>query len=88
MPRKLSAAQVEAARILAEKVFEWEKKCEEHCAILRQDPNQMTAAYLECARDAPPIGTLPPRDQWEHCMEQVASSIGEETATFVQYKIP
>ncbi|KAJ6576847.1 hypothetical protein B0H10DRAFT_2101774 [Mycena sp. CBHHK59/15] len=51
----LSLAQRQAAEELAQKIFKWEIISEEHAAVLRSDPNQLSEVYTQCAVNTPPF---------------------------------
>ncbi|KAJ7439927.1 hypothetical protein B0H11DRAFT_2253470 [Mycena galericulata] len=82
----LSAPKLKIARDIAQAVFEWEVLAEEHAAVLRQDPNQYAEVYEELERAMPPnANVLPPREQWDECIAQVAGTLEPKAVAFVEY---
>ncbi|KAJ7448016.1 hypothetical protein FB451DRAFT_1567373 [Mycena latifolia] len=55
---------LEYARALAHELFELERQAEEHCAVLRLDPNKTAAAYEQCTAVAPSANTSVERLQF------------------------
>ncbi|KAJ6516412.1 hypothetical protein C8R45DRAFT_960047 [Mycena sanguinolenta] len=82
MARKLSPAQQQAAEALALKIFNWEVLSEEHAAVLRSDPNQLAEAYAQCAVTTPPVGSFPPRDQFNNCIAKAELDLQVASTTF------
>ncbi|KAJ7438650.1 hypothetical protein B0H11DRAFT_2293767 [Mycena galericulata] len=80
----LSLPKLKIARDIAQAVFEWEVLAEEHAAVLRQDPNQYAQVYEELERGMPPnANVLPPREQWDACIAQVAGTLEPRAVAFV-----
>jgi diphthamide synthase (EF-2-diphthine--ammonia ligase) len=84
MPR-LSSNQLEVARTIAHRVFDWEVLSEEHAAVLRQNMNECAAAYEEVARAT--LSAFPPRDQWDRCIEELTRTLEPKAVTMVEYVI-
>ncbi|KAJ7044897.1 hypothetical protein C8F04DRAFT_1069939 [Mycena alexandri] len=69
-----SSTQLKIAHDIGQAVFEWERLTEEHSAVLRQHPNELAVAYEELERVAP-SNVLPPRDDWDRCIEDLARAL-------------
>ncbi|KAJ7780665.1 hypothetical protein DFH07DRAFT_793094 [Mycena maculata] len=77
----LSLDQQDAAA-LAQKIFEWEILSEEHAAVLRSDPNQLSEVHDQCAVNTPPVGSFPPRDQFDSCIDKAELDLKITATTF------
>ncbi|KAH8826754.1 hypothetical protein DL96DRAFT_1680722 [Flagelloscypha sp. PMI_526] len=82
---RLSPAEREAAKARAKKIFEWERICEEHAAILRADPDRMAEAHEKCSANAPPEGFTPPRDEYDKYMANAEMIINKPCEDFVDH---
>ncbi|KAJ6459730.1 hypothetical protein C8R47DRAFT_132778 [Mycena vitilis] len=69
-----SSTQLKIAHDIGQAVFEWERLTEEHSAVLRQHPNELAVAYEELER-VTPSNVLPPRDDWDRCIEDLARAL-------------
>ncbi|KAJ7080746.1 hypothetical protein B0H15DRAFT_953350 [Mycena belliarum] len=69
-----SSTQLNIAHDIGQAVFEWERLTEEHSAVLRQHPNELAVAYEELERVAP-SNVLPPRGDWDRCIEDLARTL-------------
>ncbi|KAJ7145927.1 hypothetical protein C8R44DRAFT_972872 [Mycena epipterygia] len=80
----LSLAQRQAEE-LAKKLFNWERQVEEHCVILRVEPNRYAEAYVEYAATAPPVGFTPPRGEFDNYITEAELALENDCTTFLDH---
>ncbi len=81
---KLNAAERVKAEELGQKIFDWTRLTEEHFAVLRTDPNAYAEAWQEYAAKAPPIGSIPARDNYQEHIKLGEQLLEKECVTIYE----
>ena|ERR1700761_7647317 len=85
----LTLAQRQTAEAVAQRIFRWEVLAEEQCRILREetDYKEVCQAHAEYAPTTSPVGTLPPREDYDSCVRQAELDVQKECITIIEYGI-
>ncbi|KAJ7212281.1 hypothetical protein GGX14DRAFT_622904 [Mycena pura] len=81
----LTLAQRQNAEAVAQKIFQWEVLTEEQCRILREetDYEELSQVYAEHAPNSLPVGSLPPREDYDVCIRQAELDVQKECITII-----
>ena len=60
------------------------KMCEEHSAVLRRDVEEYIKAHQEYTANSPPMGFMPPRDEFDHYIEVSEKVLKTECRTLLE----
>ncbi|KAJ7212283.1 hypothetical protein GGX14DRAFT_564755 [Mycena pura] len=81
----LTLAQRQTAEAVAQKIVQWEVLAEEQCRILREetDYEEVSQVYAEHAPNSLPVGSLPPREDYDVCIRQAELDVQKECITII-----
>jgi hypothetical protein len=81
---KLTPQQVRAAEAHAQQLFDWERLVEEHCAVLRRDPNRYAVAHFEYAAVASKVA-MPLLNELQQTIDEVEAKLDPDCTDFYGY---
>jgi hypothetical protein len=87
MPKKLTVAEQAIAAKASQDLYRYEKTCEEHSAVLRRDSEGCTKAHQEYTANSNPMGFMPPRDEFDHYIEESEKVLKKECRTVLEYAV-
>ena len=85
MPKKLTVAEQAIVAQASQDLYRYERTCEEHSAILRRDPAACMKAHREYTANSPPMGFMPPGDEFDHYIEESEKVLTKECRTVLEY---
>ena len=88
MPKGRKRFTVEEEAIItkaSQDLHRYEKICEEHSVVLRRDPEGCIKAHQEYTANSPPMGFMPPRDEFNHYIKVAENVLKTECKTILEY---
>ncbi|KAH9970538.1 hypothetical protein BGW80DRAFT_1329859 [Lactifluus volemus] len=85
MPKKLTVAEQAIVAKASQDLYQYEKTCEEHSAVLRKDLEGLTKAHQEYTANSNPMGFTPPRDEFDHYIEESEKVLKKECKTLLDH---
>ena len=68
-------------------LYRYERIAEEHSLILRKDLKGLNKAHQEYTANSPPMGFLPPRDEFDRYIEDSEKVLTKKCITLLEYAI-
>lgn len=87
MPKKLTVAEQAIAAKASQDLYQYEKICEEHSAVLRRDSEGCLKAHQEYTANANPMGFMPPRDEFDCYIEESEKVLKKDCRTVLEYAV-
>ena len=84
MPKKFTDAGEASITKASQDLHRYEKICEEHSAVLRRDVEEYIKAHQEYTANSPPMGFMPPRDEFDHYIEVSEKVLKTECRTLLE----
>ncbi|KAH9970524.1 hypothetical protein BGW80DRAFT_1329785 [Lactifluus volemus] len=85
MPKKLTVAEQAIVAKASQDLYQYEKTCEEHSAVLRKDLEGSTKAHQEYTANSNPMGFTPPRDEFDRYIEESEKVLKKECKTLLDH---
>lgn len=85
MPKKFTAAEQALITKASKDLYRYEKIAEEHSVILRKDLEGLNRAHQEYTANSPPMGFLPPRDEFDRYIEESEKVLTKKCRTLLEY---
>ena len=86
MPKKkFTAAEQALIAKAAQDLHRYERIAEEHSVVLRKDLDGLKRAHQEYAANSPPMGFLPPRDEFDHYIEMSEEVLKKKCRALLEY---
>ena len=85
MPKTLTAAELAIVAKASQDLYQYEKTCEEHSAVLRRDLEAYTKAYQEYTANSNPMGFMPTRDEFDRYIEESEEVLKKDCKTVLEY---
>jgi hypothetical protein len=85
MPEKFTAAERDLITKASQDLHRYERIAEEHSVILRKDLDGLNRAHQEYAANSPPMGFLPPRDEFNRYIEESEKVLTKKCRTLLEH---
>lgn len=86
---KLTDALTDAEQAIVAKasqdLYRYERICEEHSAVLRKDAEACIKAHQEYTANSPPMGFMPPRNEFDRYIKESENVLKKECRTVLEY---
>jgi hypothetical protein len=81
MSKKLTVAEQAIVAKASQDLYRYERICEEHSAVLRRDAEACIKAHQEYTANSPPMGFMPPRNEFDRYIEESENVLKKECRT-------
>ena len=85
MPKKFTVAERALITKASQDLHRYGKIAEEHSVILRKDLEGLNRAHQEYTANSPPMGFLPPRDEFDRYIEESEKVLTNNCRTLLEY---
>ena len=85
MAKKLTVAEQAIVAKASQDLYRYERICEEHSAILRRDVEACTKAHQEYTANSPPMGFMPPHNEYDRYIEESEKVLKKKCSTALEY---
>ena len=87
MPKTFTVAEQAIITKSSQDLYRYSRICEERSAILRRDPEACRKAHQEYSANSPPMGFMPPCNEYDRHIEEAEKVLKKECRTAIEYAV-